>query len=73
MEELDEKLIGKYQRVFNCSEGRDVLDDIREKSGVDLPFGGEIEGGELRHRTGWHDAFNYINNMVEYQGDEDNE
>jgi len=72
MEELDEKLIAKCQRIFNCSEGRDVLDAFCEASGVEAPQGfNSVE--ESNYIAGWHDAFWWIKSMIDYTGEDNNE
>lgn len=55
-----EQLIGKYQRVFNSSEGMDVLNDLREFSGIDAPFGSAVTHEEFAYKAGMQDMMKYI-------------
>ena len=69
-QQVDKKLIGKFQRIFSCIEGLDVLDDLEQAAQINEPFGSEISDSELRYRTGWHDAVRYIKAMVDHKGEE---
>jgi hypothetical protein len=55
-----EKLISAYQRVFNSSEGMDVLNDLREFSGIDAPFGCAVTHEEFAYKAGMQDMMKYI-------------
>ena len=55
-----EQLIGKYHRVFHNSEGMDVLNDLREFSGIDAPYGCAVSHEEFAYKAGMQDMMKYI-------------
>ena len=55
-----EQLIGKYQRVFHSSEGADVLNDLRDFSGINAPYGCAVSHEEFAYKAGMQDMMKYI-------------
>jgi len=71
-EQLDTKLIGKVQRVFNCSEGQDVLEEFSIVAEANIPFGcNSAEQGN--YKAGWLDAYQWFKLMIDYKGEDNNE
>ena len=64
---MDEKLIAKYKYVFLCPDGQDILDDLRQVAGIDLPFGDDLTEGQLRQKAAYNDFFRYIEQMTEME------
>jgi hypothetical protein len=62
---MDEKLIGKYKFVFLCPDGQDILADLREVAGMDVPFGEDLTDGQMRQKAAYNDFFQYIKMMTE--------
>jgi hypothetical protein len=68
---MDDELVSKYQYIFNCQQGIDVLEDLRQLSGIDEPLTADPlpDDRELIKRAVWRDVYSYIAAMADGRGD----